>query len=87
MIYDWFCYELLFFARTLASGVISGSRKRFQNLIIFSIKNLSNEVSESISKLSYPLKIISTILKYSAALSPFKILMKRSIVTLVIKSV
>ena len=72
-------------ARTLASGVIAGSKNRFQNLNFFSIINLTNKVFESISKRPYPLKIISIILENSAALSPFKILMKRSIVTLGLK--
>ena len=74
-------------ARTLASGVIASSKNRFQNLNFFFIINLTNKVFESISKRPYPLKMITIILENSAALSPFKILMKRSIVTLVIKSV
>ena len=37
-------------ARTLASGVIAGSKNRFQSLNFFSITNLTNKVFESISK-------------------------------------
>ena len=49
--------------------------------------NFTNKVFESISIQPYPLKIMSIILENSAAFSPFKILVKRSIVTLVIRSV
>ena len=74
-------------ARTLAFDVIADCKNHFQNFKFFSIKILTNKVFESISKRPYPLKIILIILENSAALSPCKILMKRSIVRLVIQSV
>ena len=74
-------------ARTHTAGITSGYAKIFQKLIFISIINLTNKVFESISKRPYPLKIISIIFEDSAALSPFNIRIKRSMVTLVIRSV
>ena len=73
-------------ARTHTAGIIS-EIFFFQKLYFFSIINLTNKVFESISNRPYPLKIISMIFENSAALSPFKIRIKRSMVTLVIRSV
>ena len=74
-------------ARLHTAGVITGFTNISQKLKFFSLINITNKVFESISKQQKPLKIKSMIFENSAALSKFNIQIKRSGVTLVIRSV
>ena len=87
-IIDFFSnYFFCFSGVSLASGVIAGSKNCFQNLKLFFTLYLNKQIFEPIFKGPYPLKMKSLILENSAALSPIKTLLKRSIVTLVMKTV
>ena len=74
-------------ARKHTTGIISGFTNISGKSNFFSIIKLTNKVFESISKRPYPLKTKSMIFEKSAALSPFNNRMKRSTVTLVIRSI